>query len=154
MASWERGSHTFYSCNYQNSLLLKLNMFDALIHVHSTLFNQTVVVFSDPFLASVHCLTLFYFTCHERGLKRQERHHLQDIVLIWQVSTKKEDYHKWVYAWICNLLKKEKSFFSPSFLYISNTSKYTFGNKLTFKYSHNLKPAPGKRVKSTDAYIL
>ena len=34
--AWERGSH---SCNYQNSLLLKLNMFDALIHFPFIIFS-------------------------------------------------------------------------------------------------------------------
>ena len=54
--AWERGSR---SCNYQNSLLLKLNMFDALMHSTFVIsFNQIVATKLDPFLeASFYCLT-------------------------------------------------------------------------------------------------
>ena len=59
------------------------------------LINKAVVVAVVPFLASFYCFTKFALKPFIRkGNKgEKERHHLQDIVLIWQVW-QKEDYHK------------------------------------------------------------
>ena len=85
--------------NYQNSLLLKLNMFDALMHsIFIILFIEIVAINWTLFgFILLSYLILFSYVssigCNE-SKDNKERHHFQDIVLIWQVSNKKEDYSK------------------------------------------------------------
>ena len=67
--------------NYQNSLLLELNTFDALIHMF--LYHSTPLSY-----ALLSYLIQFYIASTATTWDK-ERHHLQDIVLIWQVWKKK-----------------------------------------------------------------
>ena len=82
--AWERGSH---SCNYQNSLLLKLNMFDALMHsIFIILFIEIVAINWTLFgFILLSYLILFSYVSSigsNESKDNKERHHFQDIVLI------------------------------------------------------------------------